>query len=59
MTITRDDRIRTVSVYTSSGQAYNYGNSRMAQLCIWSRALNESELNANMYLQSAPTPRDS
>ena len=38
----------------SSGQAYNYGNSRMAQLRIWSRALNESELNANMYSAVSP-----
>ena len=38
----------------SSGQAYNYGNSRIAQLRIWSRALNESELNANMYSAVSP-----
>lgn len=38
----------------SSGQSYNRGNSRMAQLRIWSRALNESELNANMHAAVSP-----
>lgn len=38
----------------SSGQAYNRGNSRMAQLRIWQRALSESELTANMHAAVSP-----
>ena len=46
-------KLNGISIH-SSGQAYNRGNSRMAQLRIWQRALSESELTANMHAAVSP-----